>query len=110
MNDKKLKKILTKTESFREGLIEDLKDQEEALAFLETILEEYEKDGDTKLFMMALRDIAEAQGGIGKLAKRIKVSRPHLYQVLASKHSPRLDTMLDIISGLGFRIKLEAAN
>lgn len=95
------------TESFNEYMVEVLKDPEEAQAFLEVVLEEHEKDPDPQALMFALRDIAKAQGGIGKLAQRTKVSRPHLYEILASKHSPRLDTALDIFSGLGFRVRLE---
>ena len=54
-----------------------------------------------------MRDVAEAQGGIGKLAKKTTISREHLYDILASKHNPRLDNWLDILSGLGFRVRLE---
>jgi len=110
MNKAKLDKIMSITSNFREGLIEDLKDPKEALSFLEVILEEYQKDKDDKILMMALGDIAKAQGGIGKLSKRLKISRPHLYEILAGKHSPSLDNTLDIISGLGFRIRLESAS
>lgn len=95
------------TGSFNERMVEMLKDPEEAQAFLEVVLEEYEKDPDPQALMFALRDIAKAQGGIGKLAKTTRVSRPHLYEILASKHSPSLDTALDIFSGLGFRVRLE---
>jgi len=102
-----IQKILKTTASFHDDLVEDLKNPKEAQAFLEAILEEYEKDGDTRAFLSALGVVAEAQGGIGKLAKTTRVSRPHLYEILASKHNPRLDTMLDIFSGLGFRIRLE---
>jgi len=109
MNNVKLAKIRKITSSFRDDLIEELKDPDEALSFLEVVLEEYQKDKDDKIFMMALGDIAKAQGGIGKLAKRLKISRPHLYEILAGKHSPSLDNTLDIISGLGFKIRLEPA-
>ncbi|MDP3995088.1 MAG: transcriptional regulator [bacterium] len=108
MNNANLSKIRKITSSFRDDLVEDLKDPIEAQAFLEAMLEGYEKDRDTQLLMLALRDIAVAQGGIGKLAQRTRVSRPHLYEILASKHSPSLDTALDIFSGLGFRVRLES--
>ncbi len=103
-NPKKLSGI---TASFNERMVEILKDSDEAQAFLEVVLEEYEKDPNTRALMLALRDIAVAQGGIGKLAQRTRVSRPHLYEILASKHSPSLHTALDIFSGLGFRVRLE---
>ena len=109
MDKPNIKKILKNTGNFREGLIEDLKDPDEALSFLEVILEGYQEDKDERILMMALGDIAKAQGGIGKLAKRLKISRPHLYEILAGKHSPRLDNTLDIISGLGFKVRLETA-
>ena len=64
-------------------------------------------DKDTEALLLAMKDVAEAQGGIGKLAKKITVSREHLYDILSSKHNPRLDNWLEIISALGFRVKLE---
>jgi DNA-binding phage protein len=61
--------ILKNTRSYDEWLIEHLKDPEEAQTYLEASLEEYEKDGDTTALLLALRSVAQAQGGIGKLAK-----------------------------------------
>ncbi len=107
MSSTNLSKIRKITSSFRDDLVEDLKDPEEAQAFLEAMLEGYEEDHDTQMLMLALRDIAVAQGGIGKLAQRTRVSRPHLYEILASKHSPSLHNALDIFTGLGFRVRLE---
>jgi len=99
--------ILKHTTSYEEELIEDLKDPKEAQAYLEAAFEAYEKDGDTKALLLAMRDVAEAQGGIGELAKRTSISRQHLYDILASKHNPRLDNWLSILSALGFRVRLE---
>ena len=99
--------ILKNTTSFKENLVKALQDPEEAQAFLEAAFLAYEEDGNTDALLLAMRDVAEAQGGIGKLAKRTDVSREHLYEILASKHQPRLDNLLSILSGLGFRIRLE---
>ena len=99
--------LLKHTTSYEEELIEDLKDPEEAMAYLETAFESYESDGDTEALLLAMRDVAEAQGGIGELAKRTAVSREHLYEILAGKYNPRLDNWLNILSGLGFRVRLE---
>lgn len=99
--------ILKNTRSYEEWLIEHLKDPEEAQAYLEAALEEYEKDGDTTALLLALRGVAQAQGGVGKLAKRTGMSRQHLHDILASKHNPRLDNLLSILSALGFRVRLE---
>ena len=59
---------------FEDSLKERLADGEYARIFLDVALEEYEKDGDTEAFLLALRDVAEAQGGIGKLAERTNLS------------------------------------
>lgn len=99
--------ILKHTTSYKEELIQDLKDPEEAQAYLEAAVEAYERDGDTGALLLAMRDVAEAQGGIGQLAKRTAISRQHLYDILAGKHNPRLDNWLNILSGLGFRVRLE---
>ncbi len=99
--------ILKHTSSYEEDLIEDLKDPEEAKSYLEAAFESYEEDGDTETLLMAVRDVIEAQGGIGKLAKRVSISRQHLYAIFASKHNPRLDNWLSILSGLGFHVRLE---
>ena len=99
--------ILKHTTSYEDGLIEDLKDPSEAQAYLEATLEAYEADGNTDALLLALGHVAKAQGGIGQLAKRTAVSREHLYDILSSKHTPRLDNLLSILSGLGFRLRLE---
>lgn len=99
--------ILKNTTSFKENLLKALQDPDEARAYLEVALEAYEKDRNTDALLLAMRDLAEAQGGIGKLAKRVEVSREHLYDILASRHTPRLDTTISILSALGFRLRLE---
>ena len=99
--------ILKHTASYEDNLLERLKDPELAQAYLEAAVESYEKEGNTEALLLAMRDVAEAQGGIGQLAKRTAISRQHLYDILASKHNPRLDNWLNILSGLGFRVRLE---
>ncbi len=46
---------------YRDYLIEELSDPEEATVYLQTSQEEYQKDGDTVAFLLALQSIAEAQ-------------------------------------------------
>ena len=103
------KSIIKNTTSYEERLLEKLKqDPELAQDYLEAAVKEYDKDGNVDALLLAMRDVAEAQGGIGALAKKTDISRQHLYQILTSKHKPRLDNWLDIIAGLGFKIRLES--
>jgi DNA-binding phage protein len=80
--------ILKHTASYKEDVLERLQDPEFARIYLETAFEFYQEDGDTDALLLAMRDVAEAQGGIGKLAKKTAISREHLYDILASKHNP----------------------
>ncbi len=64
---------MRKMRKYRDYLIEKLSDHEEAIAYLQTSLEEYEKDGNTSALLLALRSIAEAQGGrVEQLLKDIE--------------------------------------
>ena len=53
--------------NYRDYLIKELSDPEEAIVYLEVSIEEYQKDGDTVAFLLALQSIAEAQAGNNEL-------------------------------------------
>ncbi|MCI0527538.1 MAG: hypothetical protein L0Y56_08865 [Nitrospira sp.] len=65
---------MKKFKNFREYPIQQLKNLEEAKVYLEVALEEYEKDKDTEAFLMAIRDVAEAQGRLSACAKRTNLN------------------------------------
>jgi probable addiction module antidote protein len=90
-------------------LIESLKDDDEAEAYLQVALEEYDEDGDYEAFMLALKHLAEEKGGISELSKKTHLNRQNLYRVLSKTGNPRLDTLLNIIHALGFRFKIAKA-
>lgn len=84
-----------------------LSDPEEARAYLDVAIEEYEEDGDLEAFLLALRNVADAQGGLGELAKRTGLNREHLYRALSKEGNPQLNTVDKILHGLGFRLSVE---
>jgi probable addiction module antidote protein len=95
--------------NYRDVLIEELRNNpEEAKSYLEVALDEYEEDGNSEAFLLALRTVAEAQGGIAVLAKKIDMSRQSLYKALSAQGNPRLNTIDSILHGLGFRFALKA--
>ena len=53
-----------KTTSYQEDLIEALKDPREAAAYLNAAMEE----GDRELFLLAMRNVAEAHGGMAAVS------------------------------------------
>jgi DNA-binding phage protein len=62
---------MSKNKKYQDWLIESLKDHEAAIAYLYEALEESlkRKDKSQEIFLMALRNVAEAQGGIMKVIK-----------------------------------------
>lgn len=99
--------ILDNTGDFHELLITSLKEPENAEAYLSVALEEYQEDNDTQAFLLALKNVAEAQGGLGKLAANTALSRQNLYKVLSDSGNPRLTTLNKILKGLGFHLSIE---
>ncbi|MDY6309666.1 MAG: addiction module antidote protein [Cyanobacteriota bacterium] len=85
-----------------------LQDDCEATAYLELAIEEYQQDGDTKAFMRAIQRVAEAKGGISKLAQETKLNRQNLYRIFSNKTSPRFDTLTKILRALGFTFSLKS--
>jgi probable addiction module antidote protein len=97
-----------KYQKFQDYLVEKLQSPVEAQAFLDAAIEEYEEDGDTEAFMLALRHLTEAKGGISKLAEATHLNRQNLYKVLTGKTSPKLETTFSIMRGLGYHLKAES--
>ena len=92
---------------FRDVVIERFKENpEEAHAYLQVALEEFEEDGNTEHLLLALRTAAEAQGGVPELARRINMEKMTLYKALSENGNPRLSTIYAILRGLGYRLML----
>ncbi len=96
--------ILDNMRDFKEYHIEKLCDPEEARIYLSVALEEYEQDGDADAFLLALKDVTEAQGGLTKLVQQTKLNRQNLRKALSEEGNPRLQT---ILQALGFRLSVE---
>lgn len=100
--------IMKHSSSYQDSLLQSLSNKGEAIAYLKVALEEYEADHDTKVFMLALRNVAQAYGGISKLSEKTKLNREHLYRILSRRGNPRLITLDTVLRGLGFRLSIEA--
>ncbi len=98
---------MKKTTKFNDYLIGSLKNKKEASAYLNVALEEYKKDNDTEAFLLALRDVAEAQGGLSQLAEKTNLNRQNLYKALSGKGNPQFVTLGAILDGLGFNLSIK---
>ena len=93
--------------SWDEYINDTLQDNCEALSYLELALEDYQKDGNTRALMLAIKRVAEANGGISKLANKTKLNRQNLYRIFSNKTSPRFDTITKILRALGITISFK---
>lgn len=105
--DKYKKFILDNTDSHHEYLMNLLRDSKEASTYLTVALEEYRQTGNTEFFLLALRNLAEAQGGVGQLAKKTNLNRQSLYHMLSIRGNPSFLTLEKVLKALGFCFYLE---
>jgi probable addiction module antidote protein len=73
------------TRDYKTSLYEDLQDPEFVVAYLNAALEE----GSQDVFLLHLRDVAEAWGGMGKLAGETHLAREALYRMLGENGNPQ---------------------
>ena len=64
--------------NFKDYHIEQLCDPEDAKIYLFVLLKDYEKNGDIEAFLLAVKDVAEAQDDMSKLAERVSLTREGL--------------------------------
>ena len=82
---------------FKDYHIEQLRDPDDAKIYLSVAIEDYGKDEDIDAFLLAIRDVAEAQGGISKLAERLSLTDEGLSKVLSENGNPQLNTIREIL-------------
>ena len=99
---------MARSKKYQDWLIDKLKDHDEAVAYLNVALEESLKGDEESqhLFLLALRNVAEAQGGVAQLAKKAHVGRESLYKALSETGNPKWHTLVSLIIGLGLNLRL----
>ena len=93
--------------NYEESLKARLVDAAYAKEYLAVVLEEYEEDGNIEAFLLAVKDVANAQGGLSKLAARVQLSHQSLYKVLSENGTLQFNTIGAILHGLGFKFSIE---
>lgn len=93
--------------AYQDWLLEELKDPELALAYLNEAL----KDPDQRVFLTAIKDILEAQDGdMSELAAQAKLNRQSLYRMLSKKGNPRWNSLTSLFEALNLQIRLSFKN
>jgi probable addiction module antidote protein len=100
----RIKKVYPPSRAYEEGLDKRLKSPEYAIAYLNAILDENDPD----LLLLGLRDVARAYG-FTNIAQSTGLNRESLYKALSKGRNPRIGTVMDVLSAMGCRIRLEPA-
>ena len=80
-----------------------LKTRRDIAAYLNAALE----DGEPVVLLEALRNVAQAKGGIGALAKSAGVSRESLYRTLSRRGNPKIDTVMVLLRAMGLKLSID---
>lgn len=92
-----------KTKKIEESaLFKDLKDLDFAAAYLEEMLAEDDMQG----FLIAVRNVAKANGGMQQLAEETSLGRESMYKALSENGNPQFATLKDILAALGLRFSV----
>jgi len=76
-------------------------DPEMAIEYLRAAFDEMDEEGGEAAFLMALRHLVQAQGGMTEVAKRAKISRESLYRALSPEGNPKLRTITAVMKATG---------
>ena len=68
-----------------------------------------EDNQEPEVLLIALRRIAEARGGIAKIAKAAGIERESLYRALSERGNPRLSTLVAVTKAVGLKLTVETA-
>ena len=97
-------RAIAKTESYRESLLESLRNPEDAAQYLNACL----ADEDSRVFLLALRDVADARGGLRALSRDAHLNRESLYRMLSKSGNPSLESLASVLEAFGLRLAVQA--
>lgn len=93
--------------SHHEREVEELRqDREFAVEYLKVALESLENPEERGASLLMLRALAEAYGGLGKIAADAGISRESLYRSLSPKGNPTMKTLIAVITSMGLRLSV----
>jgi len=94
---------MASTRDFDAYLKEWLKDPEHAAAFLNTVI----GDKNPRFFLLALRNVAKAWGGISLLADLSDINTVTLYRNLSKRGNPDFKQVVTMLDSMGLRLTVE---
>ncbi|MCX6358548.1 MAG: putative addiction module antidote protein [Armatimonadetes bacterium] len=88
-----------------EALRDEFRDPEFAAGYLGAALE----DGGVEAFLVALRNVVRATGGMTDVAQRAMLGRESLYKALTETGNPAFRTVETVLEAVGVRLAFAPA-
>ena len=88
------------TSDCKDFLLKRLNDSEYAAGYLSACAEQGED-----VFLLGLRNVTEALGGIGQLAEDTEPNRESIYRMLSEDANPRLSSLFAVLNAIGIQLK-----
>ena len=91
-----------KLKDYNTDLKQRLLDLEEAGAYLTACYED-----SHEVFLLGLRQVVDAHGGISALADTTNLNRENLYRILSENGNPQISSLGLILEGLGIGLEFK---
>jgi len=95
-----------RSKPYRVDLLKSLKDPAEAAAYLHAALE----SGDQSAFLLAVKDVTDANGGVREITASAHLNRETLYRTLSANGNPKLASLDSTLHAVGLRLSVEPAS
>jgi probable addiction module antidote protein len=93
---------MARSKAYEQTLDEALADPRDAAEYLSAALAE----DDPAAFLLALRDVTQVHGGIGRLAEEAELNRESLYRMLSEDGNPRISSLNAVLHALGLQLSV----
>ncbi len=90
--------------TYKADLMDDLKSLDYCAKYLRAAMVD-----SPEAFLVALRDVAEAQKGMTRVAATAGVNRESLYRMLSGRGNPRLNSLKAVLDAIGLQIEFVPA-
>ncbi|MCH8922940.1 MAG: transcriptional regulator [Planctomycetes bacterium] len=96
---------MTLTTDYKNDLLKRLSDPDYAAGYLSACAEEGQGE-----FLLGLRNVTEALGGVAQLAADTELNREGLYRMLSKDGNPRLSSLFTILNAVGLQFNCVPTN
>jgi probable addiction module antidote protein len=102
------------TRNYQDHLINRLSNPNLAAEYLNTVINDIKRHNKSQpeqlqaLLLLAIKNVAQAHGGMSNLAETAGISRQSLHQILSENGNPTLSSLIAILDACGIEFSFQA--